>query len=71
MFSRQRNVLLAELMIGDTETTVDWTQPAGFDPKRDLKNMPGRQIGSGTIALQAHDPKSVTFYKEIWLKITD
>ena len=53
------------------ETTVDWTQPAGFDPKRDLKNMPGRQIGSGTIALQAHDPKSVTFYKEIWLKITD
>ncbi len=53
------------------KVTVDWTQPAGFDPAVALKNMPGRKIGSGTIALQGHDPKSVTFYKDILLKIND
>jgi len=53
------------------ETTVDWVQPEGFDPAAELKNMPGRKIGSGTIAIQAHDPKSVTYYKDMLLKITD
>lgn len=55
----------------DGETTVDWTQPAGFDPAKALKNMPGRKIGSGTLAIQAHDPKSVTFYKDMQLKVLD
>ncbi|MCF3649800.1 3-keto-disaccharide hydrolase [Synoicihabitans lomoniglobus] len=53
------------------ETTVDWTQPRDFDPATALKNMPGRKLGSGTFALQGHDPGSVMFYKDIQLKITD
>ena len=53
------------------ETTVSWRQPKGFDPATALKNMPGRKLGSGTLALQGHDPKSTTYYKDIQLKITD
>ena len=30
-----------------------------------LKSMPGRKLGSGTFALQAHDPKSVVHYRNI------
>ena len=52
-------------------TTVDWTQPQDFDPAKELKNMPGRKLGSGTFAIQAHDPKSVTFYKDLQLKVLD
>ena len=44
------------------EVMVDWTQPEGWDRK-------GRQISSGTVALQAHDPKSTTYYKDIRIKI--
>ncbi|MEJ6603064.1 MAG: 3-keto-disaccharide hydrolase [Verrucomicrobiia bacterium] len=51
------------------EITAQWTQPKNFDPKKALKNNPGRKLGAGTFALQAHDPKSTTFYKDIMLKI--
>jgi opacity protein-like surface antigen len=50
------------------ETTVDFTEPEGWDPAKELKNMPGRKLTEGTIALQGHDPKSTVFYKDIFLK---
>jgi hypothetical protein len=49
------------------KTTVDWTQPNDWDPKKSLKGMDGRKLGSGTFALQAHDPKSTTFYKDVFV----
>jgi len=45
---------------------TDYTQP---EKPEHLKSMPGRKIGSGTICLQAHDPKSVVHYKDLKLKI--
>lgn len=50
------------------ETTVDFTEPEGWDPAKELHNMPGRKLSEGTIAIQGHDPKSVTFYKDISIK---
>lgn len=50
------------------KVTTDWTQPADWDPKKSLVNMPGRRLGEGTIALQGHDPKSTTCYKDIFIK---
>lgn len=44
-------------------TTVDWTQPKDWTKSR--------RIGSGTVGLQAHDPKCVVYYKDIELKILD
>ena len=49
------------------KVTTDWTQPADWDPAKSL-NMPGRKLGEGTIALQGHDPKSTTCYKDIFIK---
>lgn len=44
----------------------DWTQPADWAGPKD---NPGRKIGAGTtFALQAHDPKSVIYYKNIRVK---
>lgn len=50
------------------ETTVEFVQPEGWDPVKELKNMPGRKLSEGTFAIQAHDPKSTTFYKSIEVK---
>jgi hypothetical protein len=48
---------------------VQWTQPADWNGGRE---GPGRRIiGPGTIALQAHDPKSTVFYKNIRIKPLD
>jgi hypothetical protein len=47
------------------KTTCDWTQPD------DWKSPPGhkeRVIGSGTIALQGHDPGSKVLYRSIKIK---
>ena len=49
----------------DGKTTVDWTQPEGWQPP---EGMPGRMIGEGTFALQGHDPKSIVYYKKIMVK---
>ena len=38
------------------------------DPAKELKGMPGRKLSEGTFAIQAHDPKSTTFYKDIMVK---
>ncbi|MBS1835639.1 MAG: DUF1080 domain-containing protein [Acidobacteria bacterium] len=44
----------------------DWTQPADW---AGVKDNPGRKIGAGsTFALQAHDPKSVIYYRNIRVK---
>lgn len=53
------------------EITAQWTQPKNFDPATALKNMPGRKLGSGTFALQGHDPKSTVLFKNIMLKVLD
>ena len=44
---------------------VDYTEPAGVTR---TDSMSGRTLSSGTIALQAHDPKSKVFYKNIMIK---
>jgi len=31
--------------------------------------MPGRKLSSGTIALQGHDPKSTTYYKDLFIRV--
>ena len=53
------------------ETTVEWTEPEGFDPAKALKGMPGRKLGSGTFAIQGHDPESTAYYKDIRVKLPD
>ena len=52
----------------DGEQVVDWTQPADWTPP---ENMPGRKIGTGTFALQGHDPGSTVYYKNIRVKVLD
>ncbi len=52
----------------DGKTTVDWTEPADWDPKKSLKNMDGRKLSAGTIAIQGHDPKSITYYKDLFIR---
>jgi hypothetical protein len=51
------------------ETTVNWIQPEGWEGPS--KSMRGRVLGSGTIALQAHDPDSEAHYQDIKIKILD
>lgn len=46
------------------KTTVEWTQPEGYQHPTS-KN---RKLGSGTFAFQAHDPKSVVYYKNVKVK---
>ncbi len=52
----------------DGKTTVDWNEPADWDPAKTLKNMDGRKLSAGTIALQGHDPKSTTYYKDMSIR---
>ena len=47
------------------ETTVQWTQPVDW---KGPQGMPGRMLGNGTIAIQAHDPDSETDYRDIKIK---
>ena len=47
-------------------TTVDFTEPEGWQGPN--AKTGGRQLSSGTIALQAHDPGSTVFYKDIMIK---
>ena len=44
----------------DGKTVLDYTEPAG--------TTGGRKISSGSFALQAHDPKSVTYYRKLRVK---
>ena len=47
------------------KVTSSWTEISNAPH---LKSMPGRKLGSGTFALQAHDPKSVVHYRNIRVK---
>jgi hypothetical protein len=47
---------------------AQWTQPPGWTGTKDF---PNRRIGAGTIALQAHDPGSIVYYKNIRIKPLD
>ena len=51
----------------DGKITAQWTQPEGW--KGANASMRGRRIGQGTIALQAHDPKSEVHFKNIRIKL--
>lgn len=44
------------------KTCVDYTEPADID-----QNV-GRKLSSGTFAIQAHDPKSLVYVKDIFVK---
>ncbi len=48
----------------DGRTIVDYTEPAGYQHP----TYAGRNIGQGTIALQAHDPDSIVYYRNIWIR---
>jgi 3-keto-disaccharide hydrolase len=47
---------------------LQWTQPADWSGAYDT---PGRTINPGTIAFQAHDPNSYTYYANIRIKPLD
>jgi hypothetical protein len=44
---------------------VEWTQPPDWTSNYDT---PNRKIAPGTVAFQAHDPNSFTYYKNIRIK---
>ena len=48
------------------KTTVDYTEP---DPPNRKKGREGRVISSGTFALQAHDPVSKVWFRNIRVKV--
>ena len=53
----------------DGKQVVSWTQPADWTGGREGS---GRAIaGPGTIAFQAHDPKSIVYYKNVRIKPLD
>ncbi len=47
------------------KTMVDYTEPEG---KQAFSADFERRLGEGTIALQAHDPQSVVYFKDLMLK---
>ena len=51
------------------EITVQYSEPT--DGSLPNAKTPGRKLSSGTFALQAHDPKSVTHFKDIRVKRLD
>ncbi len=50
------------------KVTTEWTEPDDWDPKKSLKNMDGRKLSEGLIGIQGHDPKSVVYYKDLFIK---
>jgi hypothetical protein len=48
----------------DGKTVVQYMEPPGAQPGKDF----GRKLGSGTFALQGHDPKSIVRYRNIRVK---
>jgi hypothetical protein len=52
------------------KVTADYTEdPAALAKDRSIE--PGRRIGEGTFALQAHDPGSTVLYRNIRVKRLD
>ena len=50
------------------KVVAHWIEPPGWNGTKDF---PGRRIGAGTIALQAHDAGSTVYYKNIRIKPLD
>ena len=50
------------------KTVVDYTEPEG---KKALSGAFERRLGSGTFALQAHDPKSIVYFRNLKVKRLD
>lgn len=48
------------------KVVADYTEPAGFTPPQ---NHPGRILGSGTFAIQGHDPDSQIHYRNIKVRV--
>ncbi|VGO12831.1 hypothetical protein PDESU_01385 [Pontiella desulfatans] len=46
----------------DGKVVNEYTEPADLQPPEKFKD---RRLSSGTFALQGHDPKSITYYREI------
>ncbi|MFN2438769.1 MAG: DUF1080 domain-containing protein [Chitinophagaceae bacterium] len=46
-------------------TVVDYTEPEGIEKNAERKE---KRLSSGTFALQAHDPDSKVYFKEIWVR---
>jgi hypothetical protein len=49
------------------KTVNEWTQPDDYAPKQ----FKGRVLGSGTFALQCHDPGSTVYFKNLRVKPLD
>lgn len=43
----------------------EYTEPADLEPLEKFKN---RRLSAGTIAIQGHDPKSITYFKDIKIR---
>jgi hypothetical protein len=66
-FTQQVTVIGKKVVISvDGKVTAEYTEPVGVERPAD---MAGRKIGSGTFALQGHDPKSKVFFKNIMVKV--
>jgi Domain of Unknown Function (DUF1080) len=50
----------------DGRQVVDYTEPTGAERPTD---MAGRQLSSGTVALQGHDPESQVHYRNIMIRL--
>lgn len=48
------------------KTVVDYVEPEGIETTRGREE---KHIGTGTFALQGHDPKSKVYYKEVLVKV--
>jgi hypothetical protein len=59
----------------NNQEAINWTQPAGWSGSwaaLTRQEFADRKIGApGTIALQAHDPKSFVFYRNLRIKALD
>jgi len=51
----------------DGKTVVDYTEADDVN----FKGWPGRRLSSGTFAIQAHDPKSLVYFKDIKVKVLE
>ena len=66
-FTQQITVVGNKVVIKvDGKPTAEYAEPAGVERPPD---MAGRKLGSGTFALQGHDPKSKVFFKSIMVKV--
>jgi len=61
--------LREQVRAGITRRSQDGRTPA--EQVAAIEKMAGRLLSSGTIGIQAHDPESVVYYKDMYLKVND